>query len=241
MIATAPVRVFVVDDDRDTTECMRLLIGHWGHDVHVANDGRAAIQEASRLKPDVMVIDLGMPVVDGLAVARSVRQLPDLASMSLVALTGYGDERHRQEALAAGFDEFMIKPLPMESLVALLQRVADRVASSRQLVDQAREAAAKSMELKARHSVQSAELAAELAAEPPAEPVQVRIEKSGISDLVFVSDRPAAEHLRRWLREQACRVGPVFEPQPGKVAFYTYSRRQTRSLLGNHPKFRIES
>lgn len=233
MNATAPVRVFVVDDDCDTTECMRLLIGHWGHDVHVANDGRVAIAEASRLKPDLMLIDLGMPVVDGLAVARSIRELPDLASMSLVALTGYGDERHRQEALDAGFDEFLIKPLAMESLVALLQRVADRIASSRELADRAREAAAKTRELKARQSVP--------AVEPSGEPVSVRVEKSGISDLLYLADRPTAEYLRHWLHEQACRVGPVFEPQPGKVAFYTYSRRQTRSLLGSHPKFRLES
>lgn len=232
MNATLPVRVFVVDDDRDTTECMRLLIGHWGHDVHVANDGRAAIEEATRLKPDLMLIDLGMPIVDGLTVARSIRQFPDLASMSLVALTRYGDERHRQEALDAGFDEFLIKPLPVESLLALVQRVADRITASRELAAKASEAVAKSREINARQVSPSAE--------PTGEPVLVRIEKSGISDLLCVADRAAAEYLRRWLRDQSCRVGPVFEPQPGKTGFYTYSRRQTRLLLDGHPKFRIE-
>ncbi|HVA48184.1 MAG TPA: response regulator [Pirellulales bacterium] len=231
-MAVAPMRVLVVDDDRDTTECMRLLIRHWGHDVHVANQGSTAIEQAPLIKPDVMLVDLGMPQIDGLTVARNVRLVPDLATTSLVALTGYADEGHRQQALKAGFDEFLVKPLRVEALQALLERVRARVADSQERTAQAQEAAAKSRRLTAKSSHSAAEL--------PGDPVPVHIQKSGISDLILLADRGAAEYLRQWLREQSCRVGPVFEPQPGQVAFYTYSRRQTRSLLSEHPKVRLD-
>ncbi|HQU44841.1 MAG TPA: response regulator [Pirellulales bacterium] len=233
MVAVAPMRVFVVDDDRDTTECMRLLIQHWGHDVHVANQGSTAIEQAPQLRPDVMLVDLGMPQVDGLTVARGVRQLPDLATTSLVALTGYADEGHRQQAIEAGFDEFLVKPLRVDALQALLERVRARVADSRERTAQAQEAAVKSRQLTAKSSPSLEE--------PTGEPVSVRIEKSGISDLILMADRGVAEYLRQWLHERSCRVGPVFEPQPGRVAFYTYSRRQTRSLLSDHPKVRLDA
>lgn len=232
MNALPPMRVYVVDDDRDTTECMRLLISRWGHDVHVANDGGSAIEEAPKFKPNVMLVDLGMPLIDGLMVARRVREVPELSGTSLVALTGFADPSHRQEALDAGFDEYLVKPLPLDELERLLKRVDERIAKSRELTALAKELRAQSQERTAKADASWSDLLGE--------PVTVKIEKSGISDLLSLSDRAAAECLRRWLHEQSCRVGPVFEPSPGQAAFYTYSRRLTRSLLSNHPKFRVE-
>lgn len=232
MSALLPMRVFVVDDDPDTTECMRLLMSRWGHEVHVANDGGAAIDQAPKFKPDVMLVDLGMPLIDGLTVARRVREVPELTGTSLVALTGYADPRHRQDALNAGFDEYMVKPLPLDELERLLKRVGERIAKSREMAARTKEFLAEQRERTAKAAVP--------ATEPEGDPVLVKIEKSGISDLLYLTDRGVAAYLRRWLHEQACRVGPVFEPGPGQVAFYTYSRRQAHSLLSNHPKFRIE-
>lgn len=131
MNAVAPLRVFVVDDDRDTTECMQLLLRHWGHEVHVANEARLAVEQARFVEPDLMLVDLHMPVLDGLAVARHIRDLPDLAQTTLVAVTGFADARHKEQALDAGFDEYLIKPLPAEVLKALLNRVGSRVTATR--------------------------------------------------------------------------------------------------------------
>ena len=144
MAVLAPLRVFVVDDDQDTTESMRLLLKHWGHEVHVANDGFFAVEQAPNVKPDLMLVDLAMPKFDGLAVARRLRSEPALAEMPLVALTGYADPPHRQQALDAGFDECLIKPLPADDLLGLLDRVRTRIAASAELAKRTLEIAAKS-------------------------------------------------------------------------------------------------
>jgi CheY-like chemotaxis protein len=244
MTALAPMRVFVVDDDRDTTECMRLLIKQWGHEVHVANQAVTAIEQAPFVKPHVMLVDLAMPIVDGLTVARKVREVPDLASMSLVALTGYADPQHRQQALDAGFDEFLIKPLPIDQLQALLDRVRARVAKSQARTALSVEAAAASQDLKSK-SLQTLDEPSETTLRDTLAlgdtSVMIRVQKSGISDIVILDDRGVADRLRSWLRDRGCRVGPVFEPAAGQVAFYVYSRRQARSLLAAHPKLQIES
>jgi CheY-like chemotaxis protein len=239
-LATSPMRVFVVDDDRDTTECMRLLLEHWGHDVHIANEGAVAVAQAPLIKPDLMLVDLGMPRVDGLQVARQVRQVSDLVHTSLVAVTGYADAPHREQALAAGFDECLVKPLPLEQLLALLERVRVRIAASGEraalsmkLVRQSRERTSAFRE-SATGSAATAIDSAGTATKP------LRVDKSGISDVVHLPDREAAERLRQWLRERGCRLGPVFEPSPNDYAFFNYSRRQMRMVLRDHPEFRID-
>jgi CheY-like chemotaxis protein len=229
------MRVLVVDDDRDTTDCMSLLLRHLGHEAHVANEGGEAIEQAPRIRPDLMLVDLGMPEISGLQVAWQVRQAPELANTSLVALTGYGDAPHREEAMAAGFDECLTKPLPMDQLLALLQRVRGRVAASRERAALAVEVSARSQALKAK-SIAESDVKGPV--HPDATPV--RIAKSGISDVVALQDPEAAAHLRQWLRERGCRVGPVFHFSPGQAAFFNYSRRQLRKLLSDNPDYRIE-
>ncbi|HET6883002.1 MAG TPA: response regulator [Pirellulales bacterium] len=238
MNALAPLdtmRVLVVDDDRDTTDCMSLLLKHLGHEAHVANDGGVAIEQAPRIRPDLMLVDLAMPKISGLQVAQQVRQAPELANTSLVALTGYGDAPHREEAMAAGFDECLTKPLPMDHLLALLQRVRGRVAASRERAALAVDISTRSQELKAKTIAESD---VQGPVRPDATPV--RIAKSGISDVVVLQDPETASHLRQWLRERGCRVGPVFHFSPGQAAFFNYSRRQLRMLLGNNPEYRIQ-
>jgi CheY-like chemotaxis protein len=232
--ALSKMRVMVVDDDRDTTECMRLLFKHWGHEVHVANEGAVAIEQAPIIRPDLMLIDLAMPKVNGLQVAREVRQVSELLHTSLVAVTGFADTPHREQALAAGFDECLVKPLPADQLLALLDRVRSRIAASQERTALALEAAATSRQLKA-NSLPETRTAGPLRAEA----TPVRIEKSGISDIVLLEDRATADRLRQWLRERGCRVGPVFEASAGQSAFFNYSRRQMRTLLRDHSDFRI--
>lgn|SRR5487761_1352938 len=253
MTAATPMCVFVVDDDRDTTEYMRLLLQHWGHEVHVANHGVAAIEQAPLVKPDLMLIDLAMPEVDGLTVARRVRLRPENAITSLVALTGYGDAQHREEAIEAGFDECHVKPLPADELLKLLTRVQSRIAAASEQTSLPGKAAA-SRNLNDPSPRGRSEQFGQPKSDGPkgagangagamavaTEPVLIRVQKSGISDMVLLEDRGLAEQLRQWLRERGCRVGPVFEPAAGQAGFFTYSRRQARTLLAGHPSVRLE-
>jgi CheY-like chemotaxis protein len=229
----APVCVYVVDDDRDTTECMRLLLEIWGHDVHVANGGAMAIEQAPHINPDLMMVDLAMPRIDGLEVARRIRQYRELDHTSLVAVSGYAGQHHRELALAAGFDECFIKPVPAEHVLALLERVRRRIEESKRITAKSAEAVAISRARKAK------------SLQPPQSPasavgVPVRLQKSGISDVVCLSDRAAAERLRQWLKERGCRVGPVFEQAAGQWAFFNYSRRQLRSVIGGNNEFSLQ-
>lgn len=231
----SPVRVFVVDDDRDTTECVRMLLEIWGHDVHVANDGELAVEQAPRINPDLMMVDLGMPRVDGLEVARRVRQNSDLNHTSLVAVSGYADLRHRELALAAGYDEYLVKPLPAQEMQALLDRVRRRVVKSKQLAALAADAVRRSQERKAKSLDAPEPTLCERATGLP-----VTLRKSGISDVLSLSEREAAERLREWLKVRSCRVGPVFEQEGGQWAFFNYSRRQMRSVIANNDEFCVK-
>ena len=114
-----PSRVLLVEDDRDSAETLARLLGIYGHDVRVAGDGPGAIEVARRERPRRVLLDLGLPGMDGYEVAaRLRRELP--ASTVLIALTGYCAEPNRQRALAGGFDEFFAKPLGPGGLDRLL-------------------------------------------------------------------------------------------------------------------------
>ncbi len=114
-----PARVLVVDDDRDTVHSMACLLRHMGHQVRVAFDGYEAIEIAHQQQPRYVLLDLGMPGLDGYQVAaRLRRELP--GSLILIAVTGYGQEEDRRNALAAGFDHHFLKPVDIAVLNALL-------------------------------------------------------------------------------------------------------------------------
>lgn len=121
------LRVLVVDDYRDATDSLDLLLHQWGHNVYLAYDGRQALESATKNKPDVVLLDLALPGMDGYAVAREIRRNPELTGMQLVATTGYTTELHRRRAEEAGFNEFLIKPVPPLHLQALLERLRNRI------------------------------------------------------------------------------------------------------------------
>src|SRR5690348_1665389 len=89
------LRVLVVDDCPDTTASMAILLQLWGHDVRVAHDGPAALGLADGYRPDVVLLDVGLPGMDGYRVARELRANPRLPRPFLVSLTGHGEEVHR--------------------------------------------------------------------------------------------------------------------------------------------------
>ncbi|HEY4310627.1 MAG TPA: ATP-binding protein [Pirellulales bacterium] len=110
-------RVLVVDDNHDAALSLKLLLSKlWNHEVEVAHDGPTAIEKVRESKPDVVLLDIGLPGLDGYQTARRIRELPDGNAPLLVALTGYGQESDRQKSDAAGFDMHLVKPASVEML-----------------------------------------------------------------------------------------------------------------------------
>jgi CheY-like chemotaxis protein len=117
---TTPRRVLVVEDNEDSRLSLRELIRRLGHDVHEAADGVAGLESAVTLAPDLALIDIGLPGIDGYEVARRLREHPVGRRLRLVALTGYGLPEDRERAMAAGFDLHLVKPVDPAALATLL-------------------------------------------------------------------------------------------------------------------------
>lgn len=116
-------RVLLVDDNAVLSRMTRLLLEKCGHDVvATAADGPAAIDAASEHRPEVILLDIGLPGMDGYEVARRLRQICDLDQTMLIAVTGYGQEEDRRRCYEAGFDEHVVKPVSVEVLQELLAR-----------------------------------------------------------------------------------------------------------------------
>ncbi len=118
------LRIFVVDDSRDGAITCTMLLRTLGHDVRSAQDGLLAIEEAPHFKPHIVLVDIGMSPLDGYEIAMRLRREPDLAHTTLVAVTGYSDETHRVRAAAAGFVEYLVKPVGLDQLRELIERVS---------------------------------------------------------------------------------------------------------------------
>jgi signal transduction histidine kinase len=123
-------RVLVVEDNRDAQEALQCLLELWGHEVLVAADGTSGYESTVERRPDVALIDLGLPGMDGYEVAKKVRAALGPASPLLIALTGYGAPEQRSQALAAGFDLHIVKPVEPERLSMLIEEYAATPPSS---------------------------------------------------------------------------------------------------------------
>lgn len=113
-------RVMVADDNKDAADSLAMLLELAGHEVRVARGGRAALSLAQTFRPDVAIIDIGMPDLNGYEVARQLRREPWGAGISLVALTGWGRDDDRQQASDAGFDRHITKPVDPETIDRML-------------------------------------------------------------------------------------------------------------------------
>lgn len=123
-----PLRVLVVDDNVDTVLSFSMLLRASGHEVQTAHDGLAAVQAAIDYLPDIVLLDIGLPGLNGYEVAKRIRQHPDLKHVVLVALMGYGQDSDRQASGQAGFTHHIVKPARFEELQKILATVADQVA-----------------------------------------------------------------------------------------------------------------
>lgn len=117
-------RVLIVDDNRDAAETLSMLLEFMGSKaVKVAHDGPAALAEMETFQPDVVLLDIGMPGMDGNEVARRIREQPRFASTRLVALTGWGQEEDRRRTQESGFDHHLTKPVDIAALQSLLSQL----------------------------------------------------------------------------------------------------------------------
>ena len=123
-----PARVRVVDDNRDAADSMALLLGLLGAEPHVVHDGCAALAALLHWRPQLLLLDIGMPQRDGYEVARRIRADRRFDTLRLVALTGWGEDQDRERSLAAGFDDHLVKPADLNLLQALLASVRTRPA-----------------------------------------------------------------------------------------------------------------
>jgi CheY-like chemotaxis protein len=127
--AAAPAmarRILIVEDNRDARDMLHYVLARAGHEVHEAEDGVEGLAEALRLQPDVALVDVGLPRLDGYEVARRVRATPQRRDMLLIALTGYGLAGDRDRALKAGFDLHLVKPVDPEKLLDVLRASSPR-------------------------------------------------------------------------------------------------------------------
>jgi len=112
-------RILIIEDNPDSRETLQLLLRVWGHDVEAAEDGWAGVKKALEWRPELALVDIGLPRLDGLQVARKVREaLGD--QITLIALTAYSQPEDRRRAFQAGFDHFMSKPADLDELQRLV-------------------------------------------------------------------------------------------------------------------------
>ena len=117
------VRELLVDDDRDGANSTAMLLRHFGAEVRAIYDSRLVCDEALLFEPDLMLIDLAMPHLDGCAIARQLRSTQQFSATPLVVVSGHTDVEHHAACAAAGFDEYLVKPVPLELLVRLLEEI----------------------------------------------------------------------------------------------------------------------
>jgi CheY-like chemotaxis protein len=117
---SASRRILVVDDNQDLVNSLAILLQIWGHTVEIAYDASSALEAVRTFRPEVALLDIGLPGMTGLELARQLRALPGLASLYLVAVTGYGRKEDCQATLASGFHYHVVKPVDPEALKTLI-------------------------------------------------------------------------------------------------------------------------
>ena len=123
-------RVLIVDDSDDGAESLAMLLQFDGHETHKAHDGVSAIEAAERLKPDVILLDIGLPRLNGYEVCSRIRQTTWGKGLTIVALTGWGQEEDRDRSTGAGFDAHMVKPVDHDVLMKLIASLPSLSASA---------------------------------------------------------------------------------------------------------------
>jgi CheY-like chemotaxis protein len=124
--AAIPLRILVVDDNVDAAVSLAMLLRRAGHEIHIAHDGLEAVSQASAHRPDVVVLDIGLPKLNGYDAARRIKAQDGGDNVVLIALTGWGQKEDLRRSKEAQFDHHLTKPVEFAVLVDLLGRVARR-------------------------------------------------------------------------------------------------------------------
>ena len=114
------LRVLVVDDNQASADTLHWTVELFGDDVKSCHDGKTALKLAADFKPDVVLLDIGMPGMDGLQVCQALRAMPELSHIKIIAQTGWGDEQMRLKTASAGFDLHLVKPVDPHVLEDML-------------------------------------------------------------------------------------------------------------------------
>lgn len=122
--ATNRRRILVVDDNHDSVESLAILLTLQGHETHTAGNGQEAVEAAARLRPDVILLDIGMSSMNGYEACRRIREQPGGEDVFIIALTGWGQDEDRRRSSEAGFNQHMVKPLNLAVLMRLLAAMA---------------------------------------------------------------------------------------------------------------------
>jgi CheY-like chemotaxis protein len=123
--SVAPRRVLVIDDDHDVADSLTLLLGLFGCEVRTTYDGLAGISTLVEFEPEIILLDLGMPGINGYETAHRIRELPEGRDLLLVAVTGFGQDGECERIREAGFDLQLTKPASIDVIERLLRRKAD--------------------------------------------------------------------------------------------------------------------
>jgi CheY-like chemotaxis protein len=115
-----PKRVLVVHDSRDSAEMLCEVLKAYGCATHLAYDGPQALEVAESFKPEIALVDIGLPQMDGYELARRLRDHPELRGIKLIAVTGYADSSDRRRSAQAGFDHHVVKPIDLNELRCLI-------------------------------------------------------------------------------------------------------------------------
>jgi CheY-like chemotaxis protein len=129
----APLRIMIVDDNRDSADSLASLLQLDGHETQVAYRGDTALERAPQFRPALVLLDIGLPDMDGYEVARKLRATPATAAVGLIAVTGYGGGEDERRTREAGFDAHLVKPIDLgclERIIAQLPGEASSVVST---------------------------------------------------------------------------------------------------------------
>ena len=124
-----PWRVLVVDDNIASAKSLAMIVELWGHECQLAHTGPDGVEAAESFRPDLILLDIGLPGMDGYSVAQELRKRPQHHSLILVAMTGYGRDEDRIRSMNAGFDHHFVKPLDLHSLESFLTKLAEQATS----------------------------------------------------------------------------------------------------------------
>jgi CheY-like chemotaxis protein len=128
-VTAAPRRILVVDDNVDSASSLAALLSMTGNQTRMAHDGVEAVQAAEQFRPDLVLLDLGLPGLNGFEACRRIREQPWSRNTVMVALTGWGHEDYRRKSQAAGFDHHMVKPVDPAALMELLETASGKGAA----------------------------------------------------------------------------------------------------------------